>query len=374
MRRHLVVSIVSFALFVAAPAADARADVRQDTPPAASVSDRLVRARTAVLTGSAPLEETIDEIKRLLALDPTLAEAHLLLGLAYRSEGSSPLLPEAIAEFRQALALDPALVAGRYYLANSYLDLNRPGRAREELEAGLERLPDQPQFLTLLSEAERRLGNAARAVELAQRVLASTPNDALARYYGGLALLDMGRRDDGVAYLEAVANAGVPNIEAFLRLGTLYLEDNRIDDATGMLVKAAIMAPTRPDIRIALGRAYRLAGLLSDAEQQLALALPPGSAIEASAFYEELQGNLYLESGLLRMQQARLDEAVAALRRALDFRPAHGPTLQALAEALARQGNYELAAEHAARAEAAGAPVSDAVRARIESRGRDATR
>lgn len=368
------VVVVLLVVSAAAAPAGARRDAGQDAPPAASIPERLARARTAVLTGTTPLPETIEEIKNLLALDPTLAEAHLLLGLAYRSEGSFPLLPEAIAEFRQALALDPALVAGRYYLANSYLDLNRPERAREELEIGLARLPDQPQFLTLLAEAERRLGHAARALELAQRVLAATPTDAQARYYGGLALLDLNRHDEAIAYLEAVTRTEAGMVEAYVRLGTLYLEDDRLDEATGMFVKAAMLAPSRRDIRLSLGRVYRLAGLLSDAEQQLALVLPRGSTVEASAFYEELQADLYLESGLLRLQQGRLDEALIALRRALEFRPAHGPTLQALADAFARQGNYDLAADHAARAERAGAPVSDALRARIDSRGQGPAR
>ena len=49
------------------------------------------------------------------------------------------MMGEAVAEFRQALTIDPSFAAARYYLANTYRELGRNERAREELEAAIAR-------------------------------------------------------------------------------------------------------------------------------------------------------------------------------------------------------------------------------------------
>ena len=48
-------------------------------------------------------EQAIRECKTVLAADPRSAPAHMLLGMAYRSQGSSAMIGEAKAEFQQAL-------------------------------------------------------------------------------------------------------------------------------------------------------------------------------------------------------------------------------------------------------------------------------
>ena len=98
---------------------------------------------------------------------------------------------EAVAELRQAIALNPELTQARMILARIYLIWPEQSRARDELQVALERVPNHPQLLTLLAEAERQLGNPKRAVELSPKVLAADPKSHQARYYLGLALLDL---------------------------------------------------------------------------------------------------------------------------------------------------------------------------------------
>ena len=59
----------------------------------------------------------------------------MLLGIAYRTVGSPEMIGEAKAELVQAVELNGANLPARYFLASIYLELGRPAKAREELEA-----------------------------------------------------------------------------------------------------------------------------------------------------------------------------------------------------------------------------------------------
>jgi tetratricopeptide (TPR) repeat protein len=367
MLRLPLVVVVAALLCGAAPVHGAPLRVAQAPAPDAALQARIVRVRTALLSGSGRPGDLIAELQSILATEPDVAEAHLLLGLAYRGVGND-MLAEAVAEFRQALALDPTLVAGRFYLANAYMDLGRAERAREELEAALKQAPGQVQFTTLLAEAERRAGNPERALQLAREVLAADASAAQARHYAAMALLDLKRRPEAIAELERLVAAGVTPVDVTSTLGAAYLDDGRVEDAVKMLSAATQAAPARPDLRIVLARAHRLGGRIGEAEQQLAQALPPGANREASEFYETVEADIHLETGLIRIAQKRDDEAGKELTQALALRPSHGPTHRHLAELYVRQGNRAQAVTHATAARDAGEVLPEALSSLLPAR------
>ena len=317
--------------------------------------------RADLFSATAHVNEAIQELKAILALDPRSAEAHLLLGIAYRSVGSAELAGEAVAELRQAIELNPGFVPARFYLAHLYLDLGRAARAREELEAALVQAPANPQFLALLGEAERQLKNPRRSVELTRQALQADDSFAEARYYLGLALFDLGQRDEAIKELERVVQSGPNMADAYFSLGTAYLEAGRVDEALETLSRGIRIDPSRPDVRVQLARAYRSKGLLAKADEQLTLAMPRAAAGPASPFaqYQQLELDFYLEQGLLRLQQGRLDAAAKALQKVWAIDPNHGPTNRYLAEVYLRQGLYSKAQEYATRAEKLGFPLPD---------------
>jgi tetratricopeptide (TPR) repeat protein len=336
-------------------------------PPGTSspaLPERLARVRDGLFAGTTPPGDAARELKAILAADPGSAEAHLLLGIAYRAAGSPDLMGEAVAELRQALALNPGFVPAHFYLAHLYLDLGRAQRAREELETGLSQSAVNPQFLALLGEAERQLKNPARSVELNQQALKIDGSSAESRYYLALALFDLGRRADAVEELERVV-AAHPNVaDPYLSLGTTYVEAGRFDDAIKVLQQGLGLDASQPELRIQLARAYRSKGLLDSAEAQLARAKGTGTTALASSLYrhQQVEFDLYQEQGLLKLQRGQLEAAAAAFRKVLQMDPSHGVTNRNLAEVYLRQGQYARAAEHAARAEQAGAPLPEASR------------
>ena len=336
--------------------------------PAQDASAQLNRISADLFTATPHLEDDVRELKGILATDTGNAQAHMLLGIAYRGLGSPDLLSEAVAELRQAIALNPAYLPARLYLAYIYLDIGRPQRAKEELEAALERSLGNPQLLALEGEAERQLKNPQRALELIEQSVKIDPSSAEAHYYLGLALFDLGKRPDAIKELEQVIASGQARPDAYLSLGTLYLDAARFDDAMKTLVRGTAMDPSRADLHIQLARAYRSAGQLDKAAEQLRLARPkPGVPLAPSEFrQQQLEFDFALEQGALDLQRGQLTSAIASLKKALTMDPASGPANQYLARTYLRQGSYATAAAYASRAEKAGTPLSLEERKRLQ--------
>src|SRR5688500_12006350 len=238
----------------------------QAAAPAATIQERIERVRADLYSRTDRLDENVKELKRILALDPRSADAHMLLGIAYSTWGSKELKGEAIGEFRQALDLNPRLFQIRFFLAHLYLDLGRAARAKEELEAALVQTPGNPDFLALLGEAERQLKNPRRAVEVTRQALQADPSFAPARYYLGLALLDAGQRDEAIKELEQVVRAAAPVADAYLVLGAAYVDAGRVPEAIETLSQGLRVDSARSELHITLARAYRAGGQLAKAD------------------------------------------------------------------------------------------------------------
>ncbi len=323
----------------------------------ASLPARLAAVQQDLFSATPHLDDAIRELRSILATDPKSPEAHLLLGVAYRGKGGQELVSEAVAEFRQAIDLNPTLVPARLYLAYAYRDLGRLDAAKKELDAALEQVPGNPQLLAVLGDVERQLKNPMRALEVLRQALKVDESFAQARYYLGLTYWDLGRRDESIAELEQVVKSGAKVADAYLSLGTAYIEAERLPDAVEILSQGTHLDPARPDLRIQLAKALRLNGALAKSEEQLKIANPQRAATLLDA--QRTQFDLQLETGLLKLAQRQYDVAARALKRCLTTDPNHGPANLAMAEVYLAQGSYALARDHAVRAEKAGFPLPE---------------
>jgi tetratricopeptide (TPR) repeat protein len=342
----------------------------QAGPGQPSTQERLKRVSAELFTRADRIPDAVRELKAILASDPGSAEAHLLLGIAYRTLGGQDLLGEAVAELRQAIAINPRLAQARMYLAYVYLDLGRPARARQELEAALAQAPGHPPFLAVMGETERQMNNPTRAIELLRQAIAADASLAQARYYLGLALFDVGQRDEAIKELEQVVASGAKVADVNLSLGTAYTDAGRIDEALETLSQGSWLDPSRPDIRIALARAYRIKGAFAKAEEQLAVATPHTSV---TALSQQLELDYYSELGLLRLARNQLAAAAEAFRKVLDMEPSHGLANRYLAEVYLKQGSIAKARAHAALAEKQGTPLPESLRKLLQQKTPAAT-
>jgi tetratricopeptide (TPR) repeat protein len=307
----------------------------QEAPPRA-VQEALNSIAADLFSPTPDVAASIEGLKTLLSEYPELAEGHMLLGIAYRAQGSPEVMGEAIGELRHAIALKPSLLMARLALARVYLDMARQSRAREELEDALEHAPGRPEVLSLLGEVERQLDNPGRSVELNRQALQADGTFVQARYYLGLALLDLRQHGDAIRELEAVVQSGANPAEAHLALGTAYLEAKRIGDGVKALREAARLDPSHPETHIQLARAYRAGGQLEEALRQLKLAMPDGPD-SLGMLYRNVESDVHMEEGLIRMQQGQLDAAAQAFERVLALDVSHEPAKQQLSEVRKRQ-------------------------------------
>ena len=314
------------------------------------------------------VDADITQLKAVLAADPKSAQAHMLLGLAYRTKGSADLMGEAVSELRQAIGLDPSLVPARVYLAHLYLDLGRPERAQDELQAALTQLPGQPQLQALLAECQRQLGKPAAALELTEQALRADPSMAEARYYQGQALYDLKRRDDAIHAFEQAIRDGGRRPEVYGSLGTALLDAGRVDEAIVNLTEAVKLNPSRPEPMLPLARAYRLKGQLARADAALKTVRSLVGTSGLSGADQQVQRDLNFEEGLLRLRQTQLEPAAQALRKAIDLDPTYGPAYRYLAEVYLRQHLYSRAQDQAARAEKLGSPLPEDLQKALRDR------
>ena len=131
--------------------------------------------------------------------------------------------------------------------------------------------------------------------------------------------------------MQLVVKSGANPAEANLGLGTAYLEAGRVNEALAPLQEAARLDPSRPETYVQLSRAHRAKGQLGEAEKALTLGLKAGAA-GLGTLYHGVDADLYMEQGLVRMQQGRLEAAAEAFQRVLALNPAHEPAKRQLAE------------------------------------------
>ncbi|HEY3127820.1 MAG TPA: tetratricopeptide repeat protein [Acidobacteriota bacterium] len=314
-------------------------------------------------------EPALKELKKAVALDPGSAAAHQRLGEAYLKLGSYEMLSEAKAEFVQALAIDPKLIWSRFYLARIYLDLGRPQKAKEQLESALMIRPNIPHLLSLLGEANRKLGNIDISMEQNRKALEIDPSFFVAHYYLGLAYLDLKKEEEAIRELETAVKFSAA-AEMCLTLGTVYFRKGDLDRAVELYQKAVAADPAKPEAHLRLAQAYHVKKLPDLAFEQLAQAYPEGQRFLNTPYYQQLQVEILFERGLIYQEKGALSLAAEAYSRVLQLDLAHGQAHRQLAAVLFQQGEYARALEHASKAAELKSPIApsllESIRAKLK--------
>ena len=158
----------------------------------------------------------------------------------------------------------------------------------------------------------------------------------------GVALQELGQKDDGLRALEAAMQVEPQNASAWAEVGKALQGQGRFEDAAGFFDRALLLAPSDADIWVAKGKAMR--ALMEYGEARMcygkALQLEP-LRIE---FYEQLHeinpedAEVLKGKGVALSLRGRHDEAAGAFREALELAPGNAGLLTETGKGLSRAG------------------------------------
>lgn len=277
--------------------------------------------------------------RRAVQLAPTMAEAHLDLGLVLGREGK---MDEAIRTLRQALTLDPSLASAHMFLGIFLYQANHPNQARQQLQAELAKLPDNVEALTWLGTIDLSQDHPERAVVPFDHAAQLAPND--------LNLLELRARAHSLVAKDSYARMArldpdswhVHHVQA-----QLDADEGKHTEAIAEYQAAIHLQPDNPDLYEELGDQYRSTSQLEAAEDAYRKGLTLGPANPVALY------NL----GSAEVERGESAQGVPLLQRALASYPGSPVAEYYLGRGLADLGENQQAAVWLNKATSGGASV-----------------
>ncbi|HEV2492063.1 MAG TPA: tetratricopeptide repeat protein [Terriglobia bacterium] len=242
------------------------------------------------------------------------AQAHL--GAGYENLRNNRY-DAAAREFRAALALDPTLILqARFPLAVSLFELHRLDESWREFEAVRQAVGDHPNVEYYLGRLDLQEGKLDAAVRELNQAVAKPPFPDTA-YYLGYAYLKQHDLAPAEKWLRRAAELSPRDAEVEYRLGTLYSEAGRKDEARQAFTRSQELRQREAEVdRLRVDCTEKLAhGSLQDARPVCAQLFDPEDAEKLT-----ILGTLYGQHG-------NFEEALDPLRRAAELSP-NSPQMQ----------------------------------------------
>ena len=324
MKRPVILTVTAVALVVAAVLV--WVDARRERE-----FRRLIAVGDAALAGGQTFD-AIEAFSGALALKPTSMAASLKRGDTYRRRGE---YTAALRDLGQAAALDPTAPRPIELLGDVQTALGQYAVAAAEYQRYLAIDDRAPTVLYKLALAHYRSGMAKRAVEPLRRAVAIDDRFAEAHYLLGLCL----RETDRTQSLRALRRALELNATfapAREELARTYEGMGRWQDAIDQLEALAALEPTRVERLVNVGLAYERVGRRDTAVLTLGRAAErhPDAAIVYTAL-----GRIWLASAEEQKDPVALGKAIKALQPAVAQADAASETRALYGRALALSGN-----------------------------------
>ncbi len=233
-----------------------------------------------------------EEFKKVLALDPSLIEAEVNLGLAYQSLSEYDL---AVRHLTKALRERPNLLGPTVIVGMDYFKLGAPQKAIPFLQSALKLDPSNREARQALASAYLGQENFRSAAVEFRQIAVFDSDKSEAWFKLGHEYLDLAAR---LAYRGAHLYRESAWGHRFL--GDLLFQRDRWEDASQEYRKALGIEPRQSGLHTSLGQAYLHAQKLEEAETEFHLELKLDSGSELAWL------------GLANLQLAR-GQAIAAL-------------------------------------------------------------
>jgi tetratricopeptide (TPR) repeat protein len=161
----------------------------------------------------------LDAFHRILTIDANSAEAHVLAGEAL--DGMKDPLG-AQREFRAAIAADPKLPNVHFGLGYLLWTKGQNEEAAEQFQTELANNPQHALSMLYLADAQMKLGKAAEAQALLEKVVKLAPQNAMAHRDLGNIYAERGQNAAAVEQLQEAIRLAPNDASAHWRLARLY--------------------------------------------------------------------------------------------------------------------------------------------------------
>jgi tetratricopeptide (TPR) repeat protein len=348
----------------------------QRAHPAVSKVENLLGITTTQL-GQIPIADA--HYRKAIALNPQLPGPHKNLGFNLLNEKQYTAAEQ---ELKTALALDHSDRFTHYYLGILHLATSQDAQAVEQLPPSQTLLGNDPENELLMARACIATGHSPEALALIQSLadhaqltapqnydlavflsanklypeavqrfeyaLAADPDSWAAQYDLAIAQLNAGHADKALPFLQSLAEQqpGNPAILSFL--GTAYESADQLPQALDAYRNAVRANAQNPDRYLDYTR------LLMDLDRT-----EEASKVIEDGIQQQRSGGtdnpyaLDIRLGVLRVKQARYDEARSAFDQAIILHPELAVGYVALAQSFMQQGSDDKALEPLLKARAA---------------------
>jgi tetratricopeptide (TPR) repeat protein len=275
-------------------------------------------ASAEALLRDGKVEQAVAVLNAILEADPDDADALYMSGtIAWQLKFHE----QAIELYEQAIEVRPDFAEAHLMLGNSLGALNRVDEALAQWRRAIVLKPGNSRAHGNIANTLGKRGDHAGAVESAQRAINLEPTLAAAHLILGHARQAMGDAAGAEPALREAVRLQPDDPECLNGLASLLVEAGRTDEARELLRHSLAGDPANGRARRLLADALTKEGEHEAAEQELArltVALPdwPEGWVSLAASQRML---------------GRIDQAVAALQRALALDPDYGEAHRALA-------------------------------------------
>jgi tetratricopeptide (TPR) repeat protein len=274
----------------------------------------------------------VNEFRAATRWEPTSAGAFRNLGTALVLDQKPG---DAVAAYQKAVELEPGFIA-------AHLDLDSALQQRGGREVILQDRLQAVRKAPGAALARAQLGRAywmndrfAEAAAELRRALTISPRLAIAHYYLGQTLRQLGDPRGAVQVFEAAARLKPECADCLGQLGAVQLSLGQVDAAVANLRKAVQLDGSQSNLHYQLGMALRRAGQTEESARELAAA----AELKRGKLAFD-QAGLHAVQGIAQLRQGKPREAVAELRQAVEAKPDYGLGHYYLGIALAQSKEY----------------------------------
>jgi len=166
-------------------------------------------------------KEAIIEFKRVIELRPNSNDAYRRLGYVYQNGLYD--YPEAIKFFQKALTIRPTDAKSYRGLGQSYASLRRYNESIRVIKKGLELSPDDVYLLVFLGDAYRLQGMFEQSMGVYKKASEYHPDDHVISYYlGGYVYYSKKDYNEAIRIFEKSIHQGMQEFMVLIYIASIY--------------------------------------------------------------------------------------------------------------------------------------------------------